>query len=69
MAHSTRTNSYTEPLWNLSLLPMPSTAPRSCSDLPQGPGPQGGGSALRSAALLSVSASESENLAFTAQAA
>ena len=69
MAHSTRTPSYPEPLWNLSLLPMPSRAPRSCSNLPHGPGPQGGGSALRSAALLSVSASETENLAVTAQAA
>jgi hypothetical protein len=69
MAHSPRKNNYGEQLWNVSLLPMPALAARRASELPQGPGPQGGGSALRSAALLSVATSEFENATVTAQAA
>lgn len=69
MAHSPRKNDFREQLWNVSLLPMPALAARRTSELPQGPGPQGGGSALRSAALLSVSTPVSENAAVTAQAA
>jgi hypothetical protein len=40
-----------EPLWNVSLLPLPPRAARR----PQGPEPVGGGSALSAAAILSVS--------------
>ena len=64
MAHSPRKNSYPEQLWNVSLLPTP--APRRCVQ-PEGPGPRDDASALRSAALLSVS--ESETIPLTAQAA
>jgi hypothetical protein len=69
MAHSNRKNTFSEQLWNVSLLPAPATLPRRCSDQPLRPGPQGGGTALRSAAVLSLSTSETESLAVTAQAA
>jgi hypothetical protein len=69
MAHSNHKNTFSEQLWNVSLLPALTTLPRRCSDQPHGPGPQGGGTALRSAAVLSLSSSETESLAFTAQAA
>jgi hypothetical protein len=71
MAHAPRNHSktYSDQLWNVSLLPMTVAAPRRCTDLPPGPGPRDGGSALRSAALLSASASEFEIVTVTARAA
>lgn len=65
MAQFNRKTTFPDQLWNVSLLPMP--APRRAHDLPPNPPAGGGGSALRSAAVLSLS--EHENPQRTAQAA
>jgi hypothetical protein len=52
MAHLTHKNTWNEQLWNVSLLPAP--APRRAVERAGGPNSEDDGSALRSAALLSV---------------
>jgi len=65
MAHTPRKNTWTEQLWNVSLLPTP--APRRPVEATNTPAPQDRGDALRLAALLSLL--ESEAPATFAQAA
>jgi hypothetical protein len=51
-----RKSPQTELLWNVSLLPLPARAPRR----QPGPEPLGGGSALASAAILSLTDAATE---------
>jgi hypothetical protein len=56
MAQATRKNDWTEQLWNVSLLPNPGARrPVAAADTPA---PQDRGTALRTAALLSLVESE-----------
>jgi hypothetical protein len=56
MAHAPRKNTWNEQLWNVSLLPTP--APRRPVEAGNAPTPHDRGTALRTAALLSLVESE-----------
>lgn len=56
MTHAPHENTWTEQLWNVSLLPTP--AAHRAVHVASDPAPQDGNQALRSAALLSLIATE-----------